>query len=284
MKLYEELITILPFYTNKRNQDRFKENVAKNCALKLLSPYNALIPFIIKLPKTSPKPTSFKLIDLNGVETDLSNNIPILKAYDFADFSYCYYKGQELIFKHELFEQPLNIEGFFYIELVIGGTSYFSEVFFMTKQISSTGFSDNIVKIEFSDEKDIEPIRYRDGFKQVVYLDTFIHVSEPEVEEETVTDGYGGKIPTFSKLTVKQKMVVHVSDFLKNALMTIMLHDDVYIFEQNKREGRVDRKQVTPTADEGGAASTVEIVLETDILTKTECEQNKVATNENLWL
>lgn len=283
MKLYDELTTILPFYTNKRNQERFKENVAKNCVMKILSPSNALLPFMLKLPKSSPKPTSFKIVDLNGRETDLSNNISKLKAFDFDDFAYCYYNGQELIFKHEDFEQTLDLKGFYFIELMIDGIEYFSEIFFMSGEIKTSGFSDRMVKIEFYDESDIEPIRYRNGFRQVFYLDTFIHTSEPEIEEENEVDGLGGQIPTFSKFTIKQKMEVVVPDFFKNALMTIQMHDEIFVFEQNKREGKIDRIKITPTADETGASFSVEIVLETDILIKTQCEQNKVATNDNLW-
>ena len=61
------------------------------------------------------------------------------------------------------------------------------------------------------------------------------------------------------------------------------MHEDVFVYEQNKREGKIDRIKVTPSSDETGAFSTVEIVLETDILTKTQCDENKQATNANLW-
>ena len=111
MKLFNELPTILPFYTNLRNQNRFKENTKKNCDFNLLSPSNALLPFMLQLPKGSPKPTSFKLISENGVETDLSNNISKLKAIDFDDFAYCYYNGETLIFKYGTIEQDLNLNG-----------------------------------------------------------------------------------------------------------------------------------------------------------------------------
>lgn len=283
MKLYEELTTVLPFYTNKLNQERFKENVAKNCALKLFSPSNALLPFMLKLPKSSPKPTSFKIVDLNGNKTDLSNNISKLKAFDFDDFAYCYYNGEELVFKYETIEQPLDLTGFYFVELTIDGVEYFSEIFFMTCEIKSTEFSDRFVKFQYYDEADIEPIRYRNNFKQIFYLDTFIHTSEPEIEEENETDGLGGQIPTFTKFTIKQKIEVTVPDFFKNAIMTMQMHDEIFVNEKNKREGSIDRIKVTPTADETGASFQVEIILETDILVKTQCEHNKVATNEDLW-
>lgn len=283
MKLYDELTTILPFYENIRNQNRFKENVKKNCDFKLLSPSNAFLPFMLKLPKSSPKPTGMNLIDLNGTKTNISNNISRLRAFDFEDFAYCYYNGESLIFKYETFEQELNLTGFFYLEIVVDGKSYFSEVFFMCSEIKTNEFSNKYVKIEYFDEKDIEPLRYRNDFKQVIYLDTFIHTSEPEIEEESENDGFANKIPTFTKLTVKQKFEIYVPDFVKIALLTLQMHDEIFVYEQNKREGKIDRIKVTPSTDDTGAFSTIEIMLETDILTKISCDDNKTAINENLW-
>ena len=284
MKLIKELATVLPFYKDIRNQNRFKENVKKKCPFQLLSPKNAFLPFIIQIPKGSAKPTSFKLISLNGSETDLSNNIGILKAIDFEDFAYCYYKGETLVFKHETIEQELNLKGSFYIELNIDNVFYFSEVFVMKEEITNSEFSNDFIKIEFWDSKDIEPIRYRDGFKQEIYLDTFIHTSEPEIEEETEPDGNNNLNPTFSTLVIKQKMEILVPDFLKIALMTLPMHEEIKVFDQNKREGKIDRTKVTPTTVANGAFATLEIVFETDILTKTLCDENKIPTNENLWV
>ena len=221
---------------------------------------------------------------MNGSETDLSNNIGILKAIDFEDFAYCYYKGETLVFKHETIEQELNLKGSFYIELNIDNVFYFSEVFVMKEEITNSEFSNDFIKIEYWDSKDIEPIRYRDGFKQEIYLDTFIHTSEPEIEEETEPDGNNNLNPTFSKLVIKQKIEVLVPDFLKIALMTLPMHDEIKVFDQNKREGKIDRTKVTPTTVANGAFATLEIVFETDILTKTLCDENKIPTNENLWV
>lgn len=283
MKLFNELPTILPFYTNLQNQNRFKENTKKSCDYSLLSPSDALLPFLVKIPKGSTKPTSFKLVDENGVETDLSNNINILKAIDFDDFAYCYYNGQKLIFKHGVIEEDLNLVGNYYVKLTIDGVDYFSEIMTLTKDIKHNEFSNKYVKIEFWDEKDIEPIRYRNDFKQIIYIDSFIHTSEPEVEEEAERDGNNNAIPTFSKLTIKQKIEIFVPDFVKIALMTLQLHEEIFVYEKNKRSGKIDRIKINPTTEEGGAFSVVEIILETDILTKTQCENNKIATNSNLW-
>ena len=95
MKLFSELPTVLPFYTDKRNQNRFKENVAKNCPFKLLSPKNRPLPFTIQIPKGSPPPQSVMIYNCDdSVHYDLSENINKLKAVDFDDFAYCYNNGQ----------------------------------------------------------------------------------------------------------------------------------------------------------------------------------------------
>ena len=281
MKLFNELPTILPFYTNLRNQNRFKENVKKNCSFKLLSPTNALLPFTLQLPNGSPKPTSFKVVNCDGnVTYNLNENISKLKAQDFDDFAYCWYLGDALTYQGT----PMSLTGSFYIVLTINGVEYYSEVFCMNENITATTFADKFVKFEFFDTKDIEPIRYRNNFKQIVYFDTFIHTSEPEVEEEAERDGNNNAIPTFSKLTIKQKIEILVPDFIKIALMTLQLHEEIFIFEQNKRSGKIDRIKINPTTEDGGAFSTVEVILETDILTKIQCDNNKQATNANLWV
>ena len=176
------------------------------------------------------------------------------------------------------------MKGSFYIELNLDGDLYFSEVFVMKEEITNSEFPNDFIKIEYWDSKDIEPIRYRNGFKQEIYLDTFIHNSEPEIEEETEPDGNNNLNPTFSKLVIKQKMEILVPDFLKIALMTLPMHGEIKVLDQNKREGKIDRIKVTPTTVANGAFATLEIVFETDVLTKTLCDENKIPTNENLWV
>lgn len=283
MKLFNELPTILPFYTEIRNQNRFKENVREQCPVHLLSPSDAFVPFVIKLPANSTRPTVWKIMDTNNNEVaDISNNIGLLKAFDFGDSVYCYYKGQQLTFKFETIEQPLNLSGHYYLKFTIDGADWFSETFKMCQEIKHDSFSNRFVKISFWDQIDIVPIKYHDGFKQSVYFDTFIHTSEPEIEEESEKDGFGNEFPVFQKLIIKQKMEVVVPDFVKIAMLTLQMHNEVEVNDQNKRSGKVDRTKVVATTEEFGSFSTLDFTFETDILIKSVCEENDGIISE-VW-
>lgn len=283
MKLFKELPTILPFYTNIKNQDRFKENVKSICPADLISPSDSLLPFMLQIPKDSPKPDSWKLFDLNGNEVaDLTNNLNQIKAFNFEDFAFAYYNGQKLTFKFEEYESDLDLSGRFYTILEIAGQKYFSETFLMCKEIKTDFFSDRFVKIVFSDETDVFPLRYRNDFKQVLYLDTFIHQSEPEIEEETEEDGFGNQITVFQKMIIRQRIAVVVPDFLKIAILTLQMHDNVEIFEKNKRSGKIDRIKVSSAIEDFGALSSLDLLFESDVLLKTNCNDNKAIISE-IW-
>lgn len=284
MKLFNELPTVVPFFTNIKNQNRFKENVRKNCTVPLFSPSDSFLPFVLKLPKDSPAPTSWKLFDLSGVEAaDLSNNIDVLQAFNYDDFSFAYYKGEKLTFQHESVVQDLNMKGTFYLVFEIDGQKYFSETFTMCPEIKHNSFSDRFVQVKFWDEKDIEPIRFSEGFKQWIFLDTFIHESEPQIQSDREIDGKGNEIPTFRKMIIKQKIEVVVPEFIKIALLTVQLHDNVEVFEKNKRSGMVDRVVVTSASEESGSFATVQINFETDVLMKTVCDDNKPIISQ-IWI
>lgn len=283
MKLFNELPTILPFYTDIRNQNRQKENVKKNCPIPLFSPVNSFLPFTIKLPSGSTRPTAWKIFDQNDIERlDISNNVGLLTAFDFGDSVYCFYHGDPIQFVHGSVNQQLNLTGSFYLKLTIDGIDWISEVFTMCDQITDKSFSDRFVKIVFWDDRDIDPIKYRDGFKQIVYFDTFIHTSDPEIEQEKEPDGYGNENPTFEKLIVKQKMEVIVPDFLKIAMLTLQMHNNVEVYEKNKRSGKVDRTTIVSSNEDFGSFATLDVTFETDILIKSACGENQPIISQ-IW-
>lgn len=284
MKLFNEIPSVLPIYTDIRNQNRKKENVRTNCSIPLLSPSDAIIPFLVKIPINSSRPTSWKLYSENGQEVaDLTNNINLIKAFNFDDTAFAYYNGQKMNFKFENFDQDLNLNGNFYFVLEIDVQKYFSEVFTMCSEIKHDSFGNNFVKIVFWDEVDVEPLRYRNNFKQILYLNTFIHTSDTEIQEDVEPDGFDNEIPTFQKLMIRQRMSVVVPDFLKTAIETIQLHENIEVFEKNKRSGNVDRFKVNSTSEEFGSMYSLEIVMETDVLMKSSCNDDNKPIVSEIW-
>ena len=269
MKLYEELPVVLPFYKKLQNQNRFKENAKKLVDYQLISPLGKFLPFMMQLPKDTPKPISWTIYDLDGnLIQNISNKISLLKSVNFDDYLYCYYLGEDLEIQHC---------GFMYCVLSFAGMQdYYSEVVWL-------GNTQNMIEITFSDGKDIEPLRYRKNFEQKIYLDTFLHTSEPEIEAEGERDGDNNLIALFEKLTIKQKCESFVPDFVKIALHTLEIHDNILVNAQNNRIGAIDRVKVSAQDEETGAYSQVTLSFETDILTKGECE-NKNALNDNFWI
>lgn len=284
MKLINNLPVVLPIYKNIRDQNRYKENVKQNCDVALLAPSDSMIPFMFRIPKDSPVPTSWKLYHENGsVFNDISNNIGLLKAYNFEDVCYVYFKGEKMTFKFEDFEQDLNVSGNFYFVIEIDGEEYISEIFQMKDDIKTNEFANKYVKIEFWDEVDIDPIRYREGFKQVLFIDSFIHTSETEIKEDNENDGFDNEIPTFQKLTIRQRLSILVPDFLKTAIESIQIHEDVVIYENNKRQGNIDRFKVNSTSEEFGSLFSLDLILETDVLIKSNCVENQPIISE-IWI
>ena len=96
MKLFDELPSVLPWFDTEQKQIRFRENNSKVEIYKLISGDDNLLPFLIKLPKDTPAPIEWKIYQLNGIAIDISNNIGLLKAVNFSDATYAYYKAERI--------------------------------------------------------------------------------------------------------------------------------------------------------------------------------------------
>src|SRR5690606_11365151 len=121
------------------------------------------------------------------------------------------------------------------------------------------------------------PLIYKigsDKFVQNIYLDTFVHVSEPEIEEEMEKDGNDKDVPVFQKLIVRNRMQVVLPDFINVALSAAQLHDEITVTtEHGKRKGFVDRLTLNSAVEDNGSYITTDILLEQDLLVKTNCDQ-----------
>ena len=281
--IFKELPIVFPFYENHKQKDVNKENVESICAFKLISPKNALLPFQIEIPINKPNPISWKIIGIGGSEIDISNNLNKIKIYVFEGKKQAVYFGEELNFVYGSRNEPLNLQNGFYYTIFnfSDGTYYVSDIFFAAG--FKVGANTEFMQVDFWQDKDVEPLIFRNGWKQTIYLSTFVHSAIPEVEEETEKDGFNSEIPTFQRMVLKYKFIELVPDFVKIALVSLQMQDNVYIFLSDKRSGKIDRISVESQPDESIGLNNVEVIFEDDVLIKTACRENKQEISQATW-
>lgn len=281
--IYNEIPTAYPWYDNLQKQRRFTENAANNCDYKLISPDNGLLPFQFVVPTGFAQPTKWEIMtECNDLAIDISNNISKLKAREVQSGIYVYYKGDVLSFNAgaQGIKTLIIPEATYYSKMTFAdGKEMFSELFTVTSDLSQ------FVKLEFWNGCDLQPIMYNGiDWKQLIYLDTFIHTGEPEIEEDGERDGEDKLIPTFQKMTIKYKFTALVPDFLKIAITSMQIHDEVYLTTGNGvRTGKIERMTTTATVESGGAYSTVDVSLEQLIMSRDACCENMVVEDGNPW-
>lgn len=282
MKIFKELPIVLPFYELQENQDRYRENVAELCPFKLISPRNALLPFQIEMPLDKGALIAWDLVSAceNPTGTlliNLTSQLNKVKIYEFTD------KKQAVYFGDVLGGVSLAC-GYYYTRFRFNdGSQYVSEVFYIPADAFDVGQNSRYMRLEFWNDKDIDPVLYRDNFKQIIYLDNFVSSFMPEIEEEQEKDGFNNEIPIFQKLIMKYKIHDVVPDFIKIALISLQMMDNVYIYINSSRSGKIDRISVNSQPYETGAFNDVELTFEDDIMYKTACNTNKQLINAYTW-
>lgn len=219
--------------------------------------------------------TSWKIMTCCGSETDVTNNTGLISLRMYGDGIRVLYKGEPMFFETTAGNKPLNIQPGAYYSVIEfeNGYQYFSEVFTVPEDSL-----DNYMKIEFWNSCDIDPIAYNDGaggWKQIMYIDSFIHASDPEVEEDGERDGNDMLIPTFQRMIVRYRFSAIVPDYMKIAIVSLQLHDNVWITTENEtRSGRADRLSTSTSIDDNGAYSTIDAIIDQYVMVKKACCSN----------
>ena len=115
--------TPLRWYTDIDLQAHRTKNCAQNsgCEYALLT-YNRALPKFQIWVASGAVPTEWKVYELDGTEVaDITSDIGLLVRTEFASMDYLTYNGEDL--SSSLPQQPL------YAVLVVGGTTYWSELF-----------------------------------------------------------------------------------------------------------------------------------------------------------
>lgn len=282
--LYNELSIAFPWYDKIEKQNRYKENTEGVCDYQLISPADALLPFeFYKQPVGGVYPSIWEVFEINSQNliADISTNIPLLFRTVREGREYFCYHGEQLAG----LAMPA---GFFYSKMTFpDGTFYFSEMFHVPESLFFIANDNNIpfLKLTWYNNSDIRPIFYNNKdaqgvpkFKNVLYLDTFIHASEPEVTEEGERDGNEELITTFQKVVIPHRITLLVPDFLKKALSVMPLHDIIRVVtKQGVRDGTLEQVKINTVLEASGALSVVDILFYSELaIVKKGCADNMV--------
>lgn len=282
--LYNELPIVFPWYDKKEKQNRYLEHTGTICDYQLIGPADALLPFeFYKQPVGGVLPTTWEVFEINSeaLVADISANIPFLYRTVRESREYFCYHGEQLV------DLALPA-GYFFSKMVFpGGTTFFSEMFYVPESFFYIANDANIpyIKLSWYNNSDIRPIFYNNldsqgvpKFKNVLYLDTFIHASEPEITEDGVRDGNDDLIITFQKVVIPYKITVTVPDFLKKALSVMPLHSVIkMVTKQGLRSGSLEAVKISNALEAFGGLSVVDILFNDNIsIVKKGCADNMV--------
>lgn len=306
--LYNNLLTSLPFYEKVVLQDRFRPQVANDTIFAQLAPIDGLLPFQFRKPTESmlPKAWRIKCADTNkrledyldgyedDVVADLTDFIATQLEYatlvdaDGVAYDYFWFTYDTNSLGALISEVPSGLpHGYYYIEflfdvLVTGETyeevAYCSEIFKVPEDetfLWNAPDSCKYITLKWYNDADIDPIHYLNdnSLYNLVYLETFITSSEPEVEIEQNPDGYNEPIPTNQKAVIKYRMSMLVPDYLKIAFYAMQIHDYIELTtERNLRSGQLKNIDVQYSLTTDAAYSAVDIVFEQmRLIVKTAC-------------
>lgn len=246
--------------------------------------------FVTNTPSESVLPgdiISWKVFALSGLEIDITNGSNLSKIHkkQYQDGMRIFYYGEKLHFfqdetsipgEYNTFSIP---SGSYYSVLEFDNAIYYSEVFTVPQNRFRLNEPNDFMRVDYWNSSDIAPIMYNplDGrlWKQYVYIDAFVYASDPEIEVEGERDSDDLIIPTFQRLITKYRFTSLVPDFLKIALVSIQMHDNIELTtERSVRKGKIDRIS-TDTAIEGdGAYSSVNVIFDQYVMTKKACDKN----------
>lgn len=271
--LFNELPTAFPIYDKLEKQTRYHFNDFKTNYDVLISPANALPSFQFKISLEQAKQVQrvYLVKECSGVELEITDYMNF-RYYILESGFYIKYFGDVLQSgEDELFILPSN----YYLRIEFSESeNYYSEIFKVPEERFKKNESNRYLKIEYSASSDLNPISYKDGWKQEIYLDSFIYKSEPEIEEDGEKDGVNNTIPNFQKLTLKYNFVAFVPDYLKIALVSLQIHNKINITSNNNlRSGFVNDCEVTFTDEAGGFISEVSVKFIQYIITKNACDE-----------
>lgn len=286
--LFNELPTAFPWYQKKEYQNRFRQNVSGRYDLlggykpiDLLCPYDAILPFEFYLPE----PINSNIAPFTwGIYR--SEDDSFVQTLNVNQIDRTYLPGvNRKYFYHDGRQQNIHLGiGSYYSVLEFpNGFKQFSEVF-QVCDFSVNQLDCPFLKLEWYNDSDLDPIFYNDKvngkprFRNILYLDTFIHEYRPTIEVETTPGGPGVAIPIETIARLPYAIAVCVPAYLNKALVHAQMNDHIFITTAGieHRTGELQKYNTETEQLLGGVFANITITFEEILVVKTSCANNMV--------
>lgn len=232
--IYEELKTFFRIYDSVDKQNRFFKPGSVDDVFKLICPYDGLLPWQFRIPVPVGDGYDLSSWKIVNAETDVEafdltanlasiNNLRSVDGYDYLLFM-----GGTV--------GTLNMgNGFYYMTIVVNGHTYYSDVFNSQACMSwnDTEKPYLMLEVDNGEAVDLPPILYRVGWKQKIFLDTFIENETPSVEEEGVENGAKEFIPTLQRFINNLRFEILTNYVVGEALVLMCMHRRVILTTPN---------------------------------------------------
>ena len=213
---------VLPFYSDKKYQDRYRY-YGYGYVFPLISPSDKLLPFQIITPIYVSPTVVQKIVKIgaDGTETESAITFTASGA-TITDYAIYHYNGGAI-------GTPLT-EGRYYLKITIEGITYYSEVFTVVGSDMS-----NYLKLEWWDTDtmlfDGGAIWYNsDNYKNTLYLPTTVGKPTYQFEEEgEERNGY-----FFAEKQISKKQYAFqflAPEYLCDALRFLRMHENIQVTE-----------------------------------------------------
>ena len=217
------ILGVLPFYSDKKYQDRYRY-YGYGYVFPLISQSDKLLPFQIITPNYVLPTVVKKIVKIgaDGTETESAITFTASGSTITANYAIYHYNGGAI-------GTPLT-EGRYYLKITIEGITYYSEVFTVVGSDMS-----NYLKLEWWDTDtmlfDGGAIWYNsDNYKNTLYLPTTVGKPTYQFEEEgEERNGY-----FFAEKQISKKQYAFqflAPEYLCDALRFLRMHENIQVTE-----------------------------------------------------
>lgn len=145
--------------------------------------------------------------------------------------------------------------------------------------------NDHIGIVWSSSKGRVGDLIYPSGFRNYINVDAEVIPLEPEIEEETIENGFGEETPTLQILRQGYRFSFMAPNHLAQALSALRLHDRIQIINRKKYDYDEDFDedikdvQCKVTPEEDGCFSFVEISFVEETVLSTSCIDEIIPAN-----